>query len=516
MPALARLAVAGLAVCLAMGAGQPQSSVAELRTTIPADAPVLLDAPGSGLEPARVVAMAADVPTAAGALALTPATTPTMYLPQPATSSSSPIPKPQPTLRSVFGVDVIQLREYRLAKSAGALWARRAGIWWPDVEPVEGQRNWRALRKLEAEFRYAAALGLQLIVVVRGTPEWAQAKGSACGPIKPDKLGAFAQFAGDLVKRYSVAPYKVKYWEMWNEPDIATGLVPPDSTWGCWGDATDADYGGAWFAGMLKAAYPEMKAADPEAQVLVGGLLLDCDPRNPPAGKDCKPARFLEGILKYGGGDAFDGVAFHAYDYYSGARGQYSNAGWASAWNTTGPVVSAKAAYLRQILDRYGYAHRYLVATEVALICGQTGGEAECKTKDFSDTKSAYIAEAYAASMASRVKAAIWYSLSGWRASGLVSGRLQPLNAYLAYRTAARRMVGTVSVKLIEPEPGLKAYEFTRNGGRMWLVWSTDSAGQPLPASAPPSAAYDVYGTRLSRSKPILVTSIPVYVEWRD
>ena len=71
---------------------------------------------------------------------------------------------------------------------------------------------------------------------------------------------------------------------------------------------------------MLKVAYPQIKAADPQAQVLVGGLLLDCDPR-PGAGcsltaQNAIPPKFLEGILRNNGGPYFDGVSFHAYDFY--------------------------------------------------------------------------------------------------------------------------------------------------------------------------------------------------------
>ncbi len=62
---------------------------------------------------------------------------------------------------------------------------------------------------------------------------------------------------------------------------------------GCWGDPNDKTYyGGEYYAEMLKRAYPAVKAANPQAIVLNGGLLLDCDPRYPPPGKDCLPADF--------------------------------------------------------------------------------------------------------------------------------------------------------------------------------------------------------------------------------
>src|SRR5450759_920104 len=103
---------------------------------------------------------------------------------------------------------------------------------------------------------------------------------------------------------------------------------------------------------MLKTAYPAIKAASPSAQVLFGGLLMDCKPEI--CSDDVKNrSHFLEGALVNGAGDFFDGVSFHAYDYYQGVLGQYSNSNWGAAWNTTGPVLLVKAAYLRQLLDQY-------------------------------------------------------------------------------------------------------------------------------------------------------------------
>ena len=126
-----------------------------------------------------------------------------------------------------------------------------------------------------------------------------------------------------LVARYSVALYNIKYWELWNEPDIASSNFPGDNLFGCWGDPNDPYYGGGYYADMLREVYPQIKAADPQGQVLVGGLLLDCDPR---LGAGCEkvknnnqPSKFLEGILRKNGVPFFDGVSFHAYDYYLGS-----------------------------------------------------------------------------------------------------------------------------------------------------------------------------------------------------
>jgi hypothetical protein len=117
----------------------------------------------------------------------------------------------------------------------------------------------------------ASDRGLNIILIIRSTPSWAQKRsGVSCGAVKFEKLSAFSKFVGDAVARYSNPPYNVKYWELGNEPDIDPSLVPSDNPFGCWGDDTDLYYGGGYYAEMLKQIYPVIKAADPEAHVLIG------------------------------------------------------------------------------------------------------------------------------------------------------------------------------------------------------------------------------------------------------
>jgi len=403
---------------------------------------------------------------------------------------------------------------------SGAFWVRRNALLWSDVEPQQGQRNWGALAGLENEMKNASSYGLNLILIVRSTPSWAQKiPGVACGAVQPDKLAAFASFMHDLVARYSLPPYSVKYWEIGNEPDVAPGLVPPDSVFGCWGDAQDAYYGGGYYGEMLKVVYPQVKAADTRAQVLIGGLLLDCDPVNPPesppgSGKlnDCIASRFLEGILKNGGGDFFDIVAYHAYDYYANMVGEYVNGNWHSAWNTTGPVSIAKARYIRSLLTTYGHPDKSLMNTESALLC--ISKDQQCQSEEFASTKSYYVAEVYASALAEALQANLWYSLTGWRDSGLVDDKFQPLPAYDAFRFSASMLQGAVFVGKIDQFPGVKGYEFSRKQQPFWILWSQDGADHTIQLSEAPTAVYDVIGKQVTVSRNLNLTVAPLYIEW--
>ena len=133
--------------------------------------------------------------------------------------------------------------------AANIYWIRRNGVLWSSVEPTEGARNWSALAGLGSELQNAPSKGVRVILIVRSTPQWARkiaGTGPYCGPIHPDKLVAFGSFMGELVARYSVPPYNVKYWELWNEPDIDPSYFPSDNLYGCWGDQNDTYYGGGY------------------------------------------------------------------------------------------------------------------------------------------------------------------------------------------------------------------------------------------------------------------------------
>jgi hypothetical protein len=398
--------------------------------------------------------------------------------------------------------------------AANISWTRPVGVLWSSVESTPGTYNWSVMAGLETELQNASSKGIQVVLIVHSTPEWARkiaGTGPSCGPIRQDKLPAFGNFMRALVARYSVAPYNVKYWELWNEPDIA--LLTGDSGYGCWGDTNDPYYGGGYYAEMLKAVYPKIKAADLHAQVLMGGLLLDCDPR-PGAGcavvgHDPKPSMFLEGILRNNGGSFFDGVSFHAYDYYQGYSGHYSNSNWQSAWNTTGPVLIAKTQFIQSLLSQYGVSGKFLMNTELAILCDSCSNDSTFET-----TKAYYVTQAYAAAIAQGLRAIIWYSVLGWQNSNLLNSDLSPRPVYSAFQFARNELYNATWVRDVTEYAGVKVYEFQRGDHRIWVLWSLDGAEHGISLDASPRAVFDVFGISFIASNQLTITLEPKYIEW--
>ena len=445
-----------------------------------------------------------------------------------------------PQMSSIFGVDITPIDDSAgLAemRSAGAYILRRGPFKWKDVEPIapiDGVHTYiwdsPAVQSFEEELLNAQSNDMTAVMIVGSAPEWAredQVNDYTCAPIDQADLDDFAVFMVEIVKRYSMPPYNVKYFELYNEPDIDPSVLPSiyplDNGFGCWGDTDDPYYGGGYYAEMLKVVYPKIKTADPNAQVLVGGLLLDCDPVNPPENKDCTPSKFLEGILlalQADGGDFFDGISFHAYDYYNyDGLGKFSNINWHSSWNTTGPVNIAKTRYIVDLLSKYGYSQseKLLLNTESAIICSELYPCDDTAYPDFELTKAYYLVQAYAVAIAEGLDANIWYSAKGWRDSGLLNPDLSHHNAYDAYLTSRKMLANAEFIQELHLYSRVAEYEFVRaNGRKMWVLWSRDGLLHQINLPGTPSFIMDALGVPVQVSTSITLDLKPIFIEWAN
>ncbi len=419
---------------------------------------------------------------------------------------------------SLFGIEVHTSFQLDDLPDPEMYWTRINGLLWSDVEPEPGARDWEALASLEEQFIAASREGMAMIVVVRGAPEWARAiPGEECSPVREDKLEDFGRFLRDLVARYSRPPYSVKFWELWNEPDVSLSARPPNSPqMGCWGDPHDPYYGGEAYAEMLKVAYPSIKRADPEAQVLVGGLLLDCNPALKDqcrSGEGLLSARFLEGVLRRGG-DYFNGISFHAYDYAGNEAGLYTNLNWNSYYHTTGPVVIAKVAHIKKMLAKYGLEDKYLINTEAAVVIDHAEGDDAAQL-----IKAYYVPQVYAATYAlgPEMVGSIWYSsYSGWRNVDLFAPGKQPTLAYTAFQTAARMLRKAEFAAYHHTPDELMVYEFDKGGKKLWVIWGLQDEPRMVGVPGKILKVVDVFGEpeHCCEGSSVLVGRKPLYVTW--
>ena len=176
----------------------------------------------------------------------------------------------------------------------GTHWVRLFATW-PDLEPERGvyAANW--IGNYEQTFRSLPA-GTKVVLAVVDTPRWET--GSSDEHMPPANPDDYAAFIGGLAQRFGAW---VSAYEIWNEEDSPswwTGAPNPTA-----------------YAQLLQATYPVLKAADPSATVVLGGL----------TGNDYQ---FLEGVYQAGAKGSFDAVGVHTdtacnilspYDFLRGA-----------------------------------------------------------------------------------------------------------------------------------------------------------------------------------------------------
>ena len=157
---------------------------------------------------------------------------------------------------------------------------------WHRVEPRRGYFEWA---KFDQAVEVAAAHNLAILGRLQYSAGWASsAPASVTGTARyyypPDDPDDFAAYAAAVVERYKD---RVHVWEIWNEPNEANLWRPSPSPSG--------------YAAVLKAAYGAIKAVDPDAIVVSGGLSTRPD------------QAFLDGLEAAGAWDDFDVLGIHAF-----------------------------------------------------------------------------------------------------------------------------------------------------------------------------------------------------------
>lgn len=183
----------------------------------------------------------------------------------------------------------------------GAKWVRTA-IRWDLVEPESATSDdWKVA---DAIVDQSQAHGLDVVFDINGTPKWARNAGAATAEF-PRDLQTYATFAGKVAARYKG---RVKAYELGNEPNHVKSFAHPDA---------------AVYAQVLKLSYPVIKAADPGALVLTGGLGGNKDTKGNIPGDV-----FLADLYKAGVKGFFDAVSYHPYTYPLSPSDDKGDRGW--------------------------------------------------------------------------------------------------------------------------------------------------------------------------------------------
>ena len=418
---------------------------------------------------------------------------------------------------------------YQLRQNGGNWTKANDFMLWPAVEAVKGTYDWTAAKAFEDALIMANRQNLTVILTIKGTPTWAQkVVGNSCGPMTPETLPDFGNFVNAAVARYSKYPFNVHYWELMNEADIAPNETNINSLFGCWGDTTAPNFGGEYFAEMLKAAYPRMKAADPSALVMVGGLMLDCGPLTPTG---CPRLKFLDGILENGGGAYMDALSYHVYEYYGNRPGAFNNSGWGSRWSSEGTSVGIKANYLRDRFSAHNYPNMPLFITEVALLCNPNYYKPfdpnACLNTTFDHTKAVYMARAAVDALKNNIKALVWYkvrtadgacvgsNITTWCYTGLIKNDLSSRPGMKALKTSHDVFTRATLVSSSLYQPDLYSYRLEKTEASILVLTNLLTTTQIVNLNSMPTKVFNAMGDIMPISTSVTITTTPIYIEWK-
>ncbi|HMA34585.1 MAG TPA: cellulase family glycosylhydrolase [Chloroflexia bacterium] len=269
----------------------------------------------------------------------------------------TPIPQ---TAGSPLGVNLFLEREpdpakvdqsLQLAAAGGFQWIRQSFPWY-DIE-IAGKGDFMDRRgpglphsawdKYDAIVAAAGRRGLQIMARLDTTPLWAHpgvinAVGYHKGP--PLRDADFADFAGAVAARYRG---RIATYQIWNEPNLAVE----------WAGPADARA----YTALLQAGYRAIKAADPAAVVVLGGLAPTVGSG---AGGDANDLQYLQALYDAGARPYFDiaSIMIYGLGYAPAERRVDQRPGDLARVNFSRPLLT------RALMERNGDGAKPIWASE--------------------------------------------------------------------------------------------------------------------------------------------------------
>jgi hypothetical protein len=338
---------------------------------------------------------------------------------------------------------------------------------WSDANPSRGTYNFTYLDKFIA---INQARGAEMIYTLGRTPRWASSKPDAvssygpgeCAP--PADMSDYADYLSAIVTH---AAGRIKYWELWNEPQSVGSYCGDMST----------------MVTMARYASQIIKGIDPTALILSPGVTGGPGPA------------WLSSFLSEGGAAYVDVIAFHGY--------------WSAEVEDVVNVISS----YRAVMAAQGVTQLPLWDTEASW-----GGFGNLGTPS-SAHQVGFVAKYYLLHWSMGVPRFVWYAYDGgpiW--GGLWNAATGESPAAKSYGETYRWLVGATltSPCSADYKSGIWTCALYRRGGYLAeAVWiSNTTATYTLPAWPHYTEYLDLTGTVHAITGPtVTVGDQPVLLE---
>ena len=351
---------------------------------------------------------------------------------------------------------------------------------------------------------------INIILTLDHAPEWAATHGQ--GPIDKVDISVMARLMNAVAQRYNGdgiddAPGSpvVNYFEFYNEPDRFCGGA---FAWGADGDK---------YAEMLKAVYPAIKAANPQAKIVFGGIAYDHFSNVDKQTRQCNttgleewPIRggsftrsFLDDVLTAcGADDCFDIMNYHFYAEFAPNWARHGENGLSVG-------LYEKTNYIRNKLTAYGMGDKPIMVTEAGKHSNGVGDATATPAM-----QARFLVVFFTQAAAANLHMLTWWMLYDLpldlysMQTGIVTEDGTKKPAFDSYTTVVslfttfnyeRALTEAETGVSVASNPNMEAYKFFdpvsgRNLYVAWLnvLWTEDS--KPLTVAGERMLVLDVYG----------------------
>lgn len=264
-------------------------------------------------------------------------------------------------------------RTLQLLTGAGFQWARQ-WISWESVEPSPGVYHWKDLDAITAA---AQRNNVKLLIVFLRSPTWAEPNHG----VPKDQAGkqAYATALNEIAKRYQG---KIAAFEVWNEQNLAA--------------ETGGQVNVGEYVELLKLAFPAVKAADPRAFVLYGGL-TPTGLNDPAIAVD--DALYLQQSYEYNGGEVkqyFDVLGVHP-----GGQNNPPDTLWPDkpgpgpGWQDSRSFYFRRVEDIRAVMEKFGDGNKQIWFTEFGWTTKNQAKGYEYGQFNSEEDQAKYLVEAY-------------------------------------------------------------------------------------------------------------------------
>jgi hypothetical protein len=350
-------------------------------------------------------------------------------------------------------------------QSAGSAWMTVA-LHWSDVEPtapISGVHTYDWSR-FDATVARAQAAGMSIFVLFADNPAWAAQYRN--GPVTNtvDLISVVSAAAQRYNGSVAGSPV-INYWSFYAEPDNGA-LWQAKLGKGYWGGVPACTVPAcgtpAGYADMLAGVSAAIRAANPNAVVMIGGLAYDAFTT------DGGPfvQGFLAGVLDqlnsaHGGAAATLGaVAFHYYPISTGR------------W----PTIKEKAQEIRSIMTQHGAGSLPLIVPEMGYWSDSLGSS--------EPLQASALVQMFVRGLSVGIQQMSWFMVfdsgPGTETHGLFRGTdlNSPKPAYTAYATLTSQLFGARYHGPLTGA-GIEGYVFDMSDGRQKSVlWATQPSAQ--------------------------------------